>query len=206
MAVEHRGTHARHAGLLATAALLFSSALSSVVPVTGAGATTAEKITYRPLIVTVIGDSVMLDVRPALGQIIPHVQVWATEGRQFSELPAFLRNLIAHGSLGATVIIELGTNGFITQGEIRQAMVYLKGAKRVVFSNVHAPRRWTNPNNALLASLPGEYPNVVVANWNRLASPHPSWFQQGNHNDGIHPPPDGAGAQAYAQLLKTAIN
>ena len=58
MAVEHRGTHARHAGLLATAALLFSLALSSVIPATGAGATTAEKITYRPLIVTAIGDSV----------------------------------------------------------------------------------------------------------------------------------------------------
>ena len=202
MAVEHRGTHARHAGLLATAALLFSLALSSVIPATGAGATTAEKITYRPLIVTAIGDSVMIDIRPSLGQIIPHLQVWGSVGQQFVALPALLRNLILHGALGATVIIELGTNGYITETEIHQTMQLLGGARRVVFANVHAPRSWQNPNNALLAAATRRYPNVVVANWNRLASAHPSWF----YGDGIHMPIGGAGAQAYAQLLKTAIN
>lgn len=202
MAVEHRGTHARHAGLLATAALLFSLAISSVVPATGAGATTAEKITYRPLIVTAIGDSVMIDIRPSLGQIIPHLQVWGSVGQQFVALPALLRNLIRHGALGATVIIELGTNGYITETEIHQTMQLLGGARRVVFANVHAPRGWQNPNNALLAAATRRYPNVVVANWNRLASAHPSWF----YSDGIHMPSGGAGAKAYAQLLKTAIN
>ncbi len=202
MAVEHRGTHARHAGLLATAALLFSLAISSVVPATGAGATTAEKITYRPLIVTAIGDSVMIDIRPSLGQIIPHLQVWDSVGQQFVALPALLRNLIRHGALGATVIIELGTNGYITETEIHQTMQLLGGARRVVFANVHAPRGWQNPNNALLAAATRRYPNVVVANWNRLASAHPSWF----YSDGIHMPSGGAGAKAYAQLLKTAIN
>ena len=202
MAVEHRGTHARHAGLLATAALLFSLAISSVVPAIGAGATTAEKITYRPLIVTAIGDSVMIDIRPSLGQIIPHLQVWASVGQQFVALPARLRNLIRHGALGATVIIELGTNGYITETEIHQTMQLLGGARRVVFANVHAPRGWQNPNNALLAAATRRYPNVVVANWNRLASAHPSWF----YSDGIHMPIGGAGAKAYAQLLKTAIN
>ncbi len=202
MAVEHRGTHARHAGLLATAALLFSLAISSVVPATGAGATTAEKITYRPLIVTAIGDSVMIDIRPSLGQIIPHLQVWDSVGQQFVALPALLRNLIRHGALGATVIIELGTNGYITETEIHQTMQLLGGARRVVFANVHAPRGWQNPNNALLAAATRRYPNVVVANWNRLASAHPSWF----YSDGIHMPIGGAGAKAYAQLLKTAIN
>ncbi len=202
MAVEHRGTHARHAGLLATAALLFSLAISSVVPATGAGATTAEKITYRPLIVTAIGDSVMIDIRPSLGQIIPHLQVWGSVGQQFVALPALLRNLIRHGALGATVIIELGTNGYITETEIHQTMQLLGGARRVVFANVHAPRGWQNPNNALLAAATRRYPNVVVANWNRLASAHPSWF----YSDGIHMPIGGAGAKAYAQLLKTAIN
>ena len=201
MAVEHRGTHARHAGLLATAALLFSLAISSVVPATGAGATTAEKITYRPLIVTAIGDSVMIDIRPSLGQIIPHLQVWGSVGQQFVALPALLRNLIRHGALGATVIIELGTNGYITETEIHQTMQLLGGARRVVFANVHAPRGWQNPNNALLAAATRRYPNVVVANWNRLASAHPSWF----YSDGIHMPSGGAGAKAYAQLLKTAI-
>ena len=202
MAVEHRGTHARHAGLLATAALLFSLALSSVIPATGAGATTAEKITYRPLIVTAIGDSVMIDIRPSLGQIIPHLQVWGSVGQQFVALPALLRNLIRHGALGATVIIELGTNGYITETEIHQTMQLLGGARRVVFANVHAPRGWQNPNNALLAAATRRYPNVVVANWNRLASAHPSWF----YSDGIHMPIGGDGAHAYAQLLKTAIN
>ena len=202
MAVEHRGTHARHAGLLATAALLFSLAISSVVPATGAGATTAEKITYRPLIVTAIGDSVMIDIRPSLGQIIPHLQVWGSVGQQFVALPALLRNLIRHGALGATVIIELGTNGYITETEIHQTMQLLGGARRVVFANVHAPRGWQNPNNALLAAATRRYPNVVVAFWNRLASAHPSWF----YSDGIHMPSGGAGAKAYAQLLKTAIN
>ena len=202
MAVENRGTHARHAGLLATAALLFSLAISSVVPATGAGATTAEKITYRPLIVTAIGDSVMIDIRPSLGQIIPHLQVWGSVGQQFVALPALLRNLIRHGALGATVIIELGTNGYITETEIHQTMQLLGGARRVVFANVHAPRGWQNPNNALLAAATRRYPNVVVANWNRLASAHPSWF----YSDGIHMPSGGAGAKAYAQLLKTAIN
>ncbi len=202
MAVEHRGTHARHTGLLATAALLFSLAISSVVPATGAGATTAEKITYRPLIVTAIGDSVMIDIRSSLGQIFPHLQVWGSVGQQFVALPALLRNLIRHGALGATVIIELGTNGYITETEIHQTMQLLGGARRVVFANVHAPRGWQNPNNALLAAATRRYPNVVVANWNRLASAHPSWF----YSDGIHMPIGGAGAKAYAQLLKTAIN
>lgn len=161
----------------------------------------AQVVTFRPSLVTAIGDSVMLDIRPALGRLIPHLQVWGSVGQQFVQLPAFLRSLEAHGDLGATVIVELGTNGYITAEEIRQTMAILGGARRVVFANVHAPRGWTNPNNALLAGATRRYRNVVIANWNRLARSHPSWF----YADGIHMPIGGVGAYAYARLLVTAI-
>ncbi len=61
---------------------------------------------------------------------------------------------------------------------------------------VHAPRDYVAANNAKLAALPSQFPNVTVLYWDGLANQCP-----GNcfYNDGIHLRPDGQ--QYYAGLI-----
>lgn len=53
-------------------------------------------------------------------------------------------------------------------------------------------------NNAFIWELASTRPNIKVIDWYSLAIEHPEWFP-----DGVHP--NLAGARAFAQMLKTAL-
>jgi hypothetical protein len=147
--------------------------------------------------VTAIGDSVMLDYQDPLQTDIPGIDVDATVSRQWSDGEQVLQELKASGQLGAEVIVGLGTNGPITDGDFDAMMQVLSGASRVVFVNVHVDRPWQDPNNAVLANGASRYPGVFVADWATLAAQNPGWFG----SDGTHLPIDGPGATALAFLV-----
>ena len=151
--------------------------------------------------VTAIGDSVMLDYQDPLQTSIPGINVNASVSRQWSEGESILQTLKADGQLGADVVVALGTNGPITDTDFDNMMAILGGASRVVFVNVHVDRPWQDPNNAVLASGAGRYPNVVVADWATLAAQNPQWFGA----DGTHLAIDGPGAQALASLIASTL-
>jgi len=103
--------------------------------------------------------------------------------------------------IGATVVIQIGTNGPIDQGTLDRIMAQLPAetTPQVIFLTVTAPRGWTDGNNALIRNLPTTYPNVQILDWQAATAMIELC------KDGIHLV-CGTGAQrAYANLVFDAI-
>jgi hypothetical protein len=146
--------------------------------------------------VTAVGDSIMLDIQPYLQQDIPGVSVDGLVSRQFETGIGVVQADAAAGTLGRIVVVELGTNGTVTDSEFDEMMQAAAGAQRVVFVNVDVPRPWEAADNAVLSAGVARYPGVaVLADWYSLSVGHPEWFTP----DQVHLGP--AGAQAMAALI-----
>ncbi|MFZ2058532.1 MAG: hypothetical protein WAV54_14075 [Acidimicrobiales bacterium] len=153
--------------------------------------------------VTSIGDSVMLDAQPALESDIPGIDVEAAVSRQWDDGITIAQQLESENRLGAIVVIDLGTNGPVSQQQFTDMMEVLSGASRVVFVTVHLPSyyTWSSSVNATLEQGVPHYARDRLADFNKLADKNPQWF----YSDGIHMPIGGAGAQAMASLIKSKI-
>jgi hypothetical protein len=146
--------------------------------------------------VTAVGDSVMIDMQPNLQADIPGIAVDGAVSRQFETGIGVVQADRAAGTLGSVLVVELGTNGTVTSGDVDAMMQAAAGVKRVVFVNVDVPRSWEASDNATLAAGVARYPGVaVLADWYSLSSPHPEWFTA----DQVHLQP--AGAAALAGLI-----
>jgi hypothetical protein len=143
----------------------------------------------------------MLDYQAPLQADIPGINVDASVSRQWSDGVQILQELKASGQLGAEVIVGLGTNGPITDGDFNAIMQVLRGASRVVFVNFHVDRPWQDQNNAVLVNGASRYPDVFVADWATLAAQNPEWFG----SDGTHLAIDGPGATALAMLVTSTL-
>ncbi len=175
---------------------------AAAAPATPTGATTSTLVGAGvptlpvPGPVTAVGDSIMLDIQPALTADIPGVDVDGVVSRQFGAGIAVVQADRADRTLGNVLVVELGTNGAITPGDVDAMMQAASGVSRVVFVNVCVSRPWEGPDNAVLAAGVARYPGVaVLADWNALATPHPGWFTP----DQVHLEP--AGATALAALI-----
>jgi hypothetical protein len=146
--------------------------------------------------VTTVGDSIMLDIQPYLATDIPGAAIDGLVSRQFETGIAVVQADRAAGTLGHVLVVELGTNGTVTDSDFDAMMQAAAGVQRVVFVNVDVPRAWEAPDNAVLAAGVARYPGqAVLADWNSLSSGHPEWFTP----DQVHLEP--AGAQALANLI-----
>lgn len=161
-------------------------------------ATTVPALSGSGRDITIIGDSVMLGARHYLARALPGVRVDAAVGRQFSEAPQRIGELREHDALGRTVVLHLGTNGYIVERHLRSALRLLQDRQRVVLIDVHAARRWTEQNNEIVARVAGEFPNVVRVDWATLGRDNPQFFV----SDGIHL--NSAGMSALAGALAEA--
>jgi hypothetical protein len=185
---------------LSTASTLPNPSAPSTDPTTAPSTTppTAPVGSAMPVsgTVTAVGDSIMLDIQPYLEQDIPGVGVDGVVSRQFETGIGVVQADAAAGTLGSIVVIELGTNGTVTDAEFDQMMQAAAGAQRVVFVNVDVPRSWEAPDNAVLAAGVARYPGVaVLADWYSLSVGHREWFTP----DQVHLEP--AGARARAALI-----
>jgi hypothetical protein len=156
-----------------------------------------------PCRVTAIGDSVMLDVAPALAADIPGIVVEAAVSRQWDAGIALVQQLKAEHALGAIVVIDLGTNGPVSSQQFTTMMNAVTGASRVVFVTVHLPLSysWSTSVNEILQEGVARYPQDRLADFNKLADQNPQWFGA----DGVHMPIGGPGAQAMAALVTAQI-
>jgi lysophospholipase L1-like esterase len=138
----------------------------------------------------------MIDIQPYLQADVPGVQVDGMVSRQFETGISVVQADRAAGTLGAVLVVELGTNGTVTASDFDAMMQAAAGVKRVVFVNVNVPRPWEAADNDVLAAGVARYPGVaVLADWNTLSTPHPEWFTP----DQVHLEP--VGAQALAGLV-----
>jgi hypothetical protein len=140
-----------------------------------------------------VGDSIMLGASSALERQFPGIAIDAKVGRQFSEGVAIVRALAAKGTIPATVIIHLGTNGTVSAATCDEMFGLLAG-KRVLIVNLHVPRPWEGPNNDVLRACAARH-GAAIVDWHTNAV--------GLAHDGYHLA--GAGPGAYATLLASAV-
>jgi hypothetical protein len=143
----------------------------------------------------------MIDAQQPLQTCVPGITVNATVSRQWSDGEAIMRQVMAGASPPTTVVIDLGTNGPITDADFDAMMSVLKAATRVVFVTVHVDRAWQDQVNIVLANGVARYRTTVLADWQALAVQHPEWF----YSDGTHLPIGGPGAQALAALIASRL-
>jgi hypothetical protein len=151
--------------------------------------------------VTAIGDSVMIDAAPSLERALPGIKVDADVSRQVGSGLAEIYHLRKAGNLGSTVVFALGTNGTFSSDSFSGLLRQTKGRTLVVVTG-HCPHcSWTPTNNAMIHARCTVESHCVVADWDALADEHPSWFS----GDGVHMAIGGTGADAYAQMVASAL-
>jgi peptidoglycan/LPS O-acetylase OafA/YrhL len=143
-----------------------------------------------------LGDSVMLGAARHLRSPGAQIRIDAVVGRQASAAINVLEQLKDSGEKPEVVVIHIGNNGTFREPQFEEMMKLLKNVPRVVFVNTKVPRRWQDPNNAVLAAGAQKHARVTLVDWLSFSQGHPEWFR----SDGYHLQPDGAAA--YAALLK----
>lgn len=149
--------------------------------------------------ITAIGDSVMLDVAPNLGKLLPGIFIDGEVGRQMYQAQAVVDRLKAEGKLGKIVIIELGTNGSFSEKQLMSLLTSLEEVKQIVLVNTRVPKPWQDTVNNDLQKAVDEIPNTVLVDWFSASKGHDSYFNP----DGVHLTPEGA--SNYADMLSQAI-
>ena len=153
---------------------------ATAAPTTVAPTTTVPVAERPPL---AIGESVMLGAAPNLqaGGFVVNADV-SRQGEITAEIIGQYR---AGGQIGKTIVIQVGTNGPVSQETYDKIMSFLppEDVEQVVFLTVAAPRGWIEPNNAIIWSLPARYPNVKVLDWAGFVA---SGQVPGLAGDGIH--------------------
>jgi hypothetical protein len=147
-----------------------------------------------------IGDSVMLGAKAELagrGRTID-----AVESRQFHTGLTVVTRAVARGTMPATLVVHLGTNGTLAVADCRAVVDAAGPSRRVFFVTPHAPRSWIAPDIAHLTRCGSAYADgrVVLVDWNGLAARHPGWL----YSDGIHL--NGPGRTAYAAVITAALD
>lgn len=163
--------------------------------------TTAQYRYFSQLAITVVGDSVMLDVAPNLQELNDHLSIDAQVGRQADDAIPALINQIKTGHCADTILIGLGTNGTIRASDI-DALVAAAGKQRQIYwvNNYVVTKPWQDSNNRELDEAKQNNRNFHVIDWYSLVKDHPEWLA----SDGIHP--ETTGNHHYARLVIQAIS
>ncbi len=137
---------------------------------TGTGVTVGTPIETTPTTPVVIGpvaigESVMVGATNELLQA--GFIVDAAEDRQGSDVAQILSTMRANNQLGDTVVIQVGTNGTVSDDAWASIMASLPAdlTPHVYVLTVRAPANWIEGNNARINALPTTYPNVTVVDW-----------------------------------------
>jgi peptidoglycan/LPS O-acetylase OafA/YrhL len=159
------------------------------------------------LAVTVIGDSIMIDVGPDLHQLLPDAYITGQVSRQMGALPGVVAQLQAAGELHSRLVVELGTNGpGWSPGQVA-ALLRSLPLEQVVLVNIGndpAHPDWPAIVNQDLDQVAAAVPNATVVDWYTASAGQPQYFTWGDQpGDGVHPGP--IGSEAMAVLISQAV-
>lgn len=153
----------------------------------------------RSFRVVAIGDSVMVGASPQLVQALgSRALVDALVGRQLVQATPILRKLVQE-TAPEVVLINLGNNGPVTQGQVVSLLRTVRAVPLVIVSTVAVGRAWEKAvNSAILQAFPA-FPNVVVFDWQSLTVQQPGLL----FRDRTHLVPSGARrfASGVSQLI-----
>ncbi len=150
--------------------------------------------------VTVIGDSLQIDLAPVLEESLPGIIIDAEIGRQMYDAPEIIDGLREKGMLKDTVIVGLGTNGAFTEKQLCKTLNCLEGAREILLVNSRVPKPWEAAVNKALKKAAEEYSNVRLIDWHNVSSGHDEYF----YKDGVHL--NRKGAEAYCKMIKEALS
>ena len=175
-----------------------SGAQTTVPGDTVATTTTVPK---EPQKYVAIGESVMAGAQPQLAGAGVLVQVKEGRGPEGVKNAVILLREAGDIGAGTTIVIQVGTNAPLTQSELDAIMVEVPtDAAGVVFMTIHADIEYVPANNELIRSMPSEYPNVSVIDWDAKAA------EVELCPDGIHISCNGSGpATFYTNLILEAL-
>ncbi len=146
-----------------------------------------------------IGDSVMLAASPELESKFPGINIDAVVSRQMSKLPGIVQKLANGHHLRQTLVVGLGTNGYISRQTLKQVRNILGPSRQMILVNTQVPRVWQSNVNRILRSFADNYDNVELADWHHAIAPHISILAP----DHIHPGP--TGGRIYAKAVGAAL-
>ncbi|MEB2356864.1 acetyltransferase [Bacillus pumilus] len=145
-----------------------------------------------------IGDSVMLDIAPNLEKAYAQITIDAKVGRQMNEAVSIAPQYASFNQSNAAVIIELGTNGYFTEGTLT-AFIQQFSKAHIFLVNTKVPRSWEKDVNAVIQRVADQHSNVTLIDWHSAATGQPSYFQP----DGVHL--STKGSDTLTQLITASI-
>lgn len=129
-------------------------------------------------------------------ELMPNARIDAKESRQLTDAIEIINQMKAEGTLGTTVVIALGTNGYFRE-DTGQALINAIGSDRNIYwVNVYGEHlEWQYKTNGTIRSLCRNNPNVELISWVKLIRANRNWL----YEDGIHV--EKAGQEAYAGMI-----
>lgn len=157
----------------------------------------AEKNNYKKILA--IGDSIMVDIAPYLGKEYDNITIDGKVARNMSAAAKLAPAYASFNSPENAVILEIGTNGGITDAQINFFLKTFAKA-HVYLVNTRVPRSWEKADNKILKEKADERENVMLVDWYSEAIEHPEYFGK----DGVHL--TASGSKALVGLIKEALN
>lgn len=146
-----------------------------------------------------IGDSIMLDIASNLKEKYDNITIDGKVSRQISDAIKLAPEYTEFNSSDKIVIIELGTNGYITDRQIDSLLDFFSKAQ-VYLVNTRVPRSWERKVNKVLLEKAEERENVTLIDWYSTAIKHPEYIGR----DGVHL--KSSGSEALTNLIYEALN
>ncbi|KAA5808393.1 acyltransferase family protein [Thermoanaerobacterium thermosaccharolyticum] len=149
--------------------------------------------------ITIIGDSILIDTKPYLEEMLPGITIDGKVGRQMYQAKDVVKSLKAKGKISDTLIVELGTNGPFTEDQLLSLLKAAEPVKHIILVNVRVPRPWESVVNKTLNKVSSEYPHTTLIDWYKASYGHDSFFSP----DAVHLEP--SGAKYFASLIAKTI-
>ena len=149
--------------------------------------------------ISIIGDSVMLNVEPYIKSIFPNTYVDASVGRQMYESTALIKSMSQNNQLGDIVVIALGSNGAFTSAQLSDVIASIGSERQIILINTRVPKNWESIVNQRLEDATEKDPTIRLSDWHSASSGHNEYFA----NDGVHLTQ--TGAKAYADIIADEI-
>ncbi|MFT3852603.1 MAG: acyltransferase family protein [Ilumatobacteraceae bacterium] len=161
------------AGAATTSTTSSESTAVSPTDVTGStiAPTTVEQTTTTtapPPPLAAFGESVMLGAANQLRA--GGFEVDAQENRQADAMVADIEQAAAKGRIGQIVVVQVGTNGTVTDKQIAAIVAAMPEGTSLYFMTVKADQPWITPNNDKIRAIPTQHPNVGVIDWEQQSA------------------------------------
>ena len=178
--------------------------VGNVATIPGQTTTTVAPTTtvyVKPVIpVLALGESVMQGVQNVLPDY--GVNVDAQESIQGKGMINLLKTALQQYDITEAVVIQIGTNGPVTQAQYDELANTVAGLPHVYFLTIKAPKDWVAGNNAIIRALPASHPNVAIIDWEKVA---PQIEGELSKSDGGIHLNSGTAVRFYANMILSAL-